>query len=126
MSQDIPLREGEGAGLVLTRKVGDKIVIGANENASDAEILDAIRSGIYVTLVEVTPVRRAPKRHFSAPENFSNGTGREATPEELSMHLASRKDAMAGKGSARIGIKVDRAITIHREEILKKIAAGSN
>jgi sRNA-binding carbon storage regulator CsrA len=108
---------GEGAGLVLTRKVGERIIIGADPDATDEQILSAIRGGMVVSLVEVAQARRpiSKGQDRQAP-------GRDATAEEKSMHAAQAqaRTFITGKGSARIGFKVDRAISITREEILQQ------
>lgn len=106
---------GEGAGLVLTRKVGERIIIGADPEATDEQILSAIRGGMVVSLVEVAQARRPiGKGQDRQP------LGRDATDEERSMHAAQARTFIAGKGTARIGFKVDRAISITREEILQQ------
>lgn len=108
---------GEGAGLVLTRKVGERIIISADKTASDAEILETLREGIIVTMVEVTP-RRTP---VSARGNDGESKGRPVSPEEQSMHGAQRG---VGRGSGRIGFKAGRAISITREELKASQANG--
>jgi sRNA-binding carbon storage regulator CsrA len=111
---------GEGAGLVLTRKVGERIIIGADPKATDAEVLAAIRAGMVVCLVEVAQARRPiPK----GPDR--QAPGRDATTDEKSMHAAQSRTFIAGKGTARIGFKVDRAISITREEILTQPAQAT-
>lgn len=110
---------GEGAGLVLTRKVGERIIISADKTASDAEILETLREGIIVTMVEVTP-RRTPA---SARGNEGESKGRPASPEEQSMHGAQRGFGV-GRGSGRIGFKAGRAISITREELKASQANG--
>lgn len=109
---------GEGAGLVLTRKVGERIFIGADPAASDAEVIAAIRKGMVVTLVEVNQVRRAPSARGT------DASGRAASTDEKSMHSAQR-NSVGGRGTGRIGFKVDRAISITREEILSQTAQAN-
>jgi hypothetical protein len=132
---------GEGAGLVLTRKVGERIIIGASPDASDAEILDAIRSGLIISLVDVSQPRRGPSTHSryrslpTSPEpgNVANPTegwrlanqgNRHASESERSMHQAQAREQSSTRGSARIGLKGSRALTISREEILPHSAAA--
>lgn len=103
---------GEGAGLVLTRKVGERILIGADPQATDAEILNAIKSGMIVSLVEVSLPRRAGHGNRSSE---ANGNRRDANGAVINAH---GRDFHAGKGSARIGLKASRAISITREEIM--------
>lgn len=110
---------GEGAGLVLTRKVGERIIIGADPKASDAELLAAIRSGMVVTLVDVAQARRSSN---PGRGNERDTQGRSASTDEQSMHVAQR-GFVAGRGTGRIGFKVDRAISITREEILPQAQA---
>ncbi|MBI6882893.1 hypothetical protein [Pseudomonas putida] len=110
---------GEGAGLVLTRKVGERIIIGADPKASDAEIVAAIRNGVVVTLVEVAQARRAPSRG-----NEREATGRAPSADERMMH-AAQKPFVSGRGTGRIGFKGDRAISITREEILPQAAQAN-
>lgn len=109
---------GEGAGLVLTRKVGERIIIGADPQASDEELLATIRGGIIVTMVDVSQARRAP-----APSRASEreAQGRHASDDEKSMHGAQRGGFVAGRGTGRIGFKAGRAISITREEILPHV-----
>ena len=112
---------GEGAGLVLTRKVGERIIISADPKASDAELLETIREGIVVTMVDVTQTRRAP-----APSrgNERDTNGRPASADDKSMHGAQR-GFVAGRGTGRIGFKAGRAISITREEILPQAAQAN-
>lgn len=112
---------GEGAGLVLTRKVGERIIISADPQASDAELLETIREGIIVTMVDVAQTRRAP-----APSrgNERDAKARPASADEKSMHGAQR-GFVAGRGTGRIGFKAGRAISITREEILPQAAQAN-
>ncbi|WOF82162.1 hypothetical protein P5704_025575 (plasmid) [Pseudomonas sp. FeN3W] len=51
-------KNASGAGLVLSRYRGERIMIKANQKATDQEILDAIRNeGIVVTLVDMFDYR---------------------------------------------------------------------
>ncbi len=112
------VNDGEGAGLVLTRKVGERIIIAANPSATDDEILSAIRSGIVISLVEVSQ-RKGP-REFDNAGNRQPLGGRAASKDELGMHATQRKEFVKGHGSARIGFKAPLAISISREEILSQ------
>ena len=96
---------GEGAGLVLTRKVGERILIGANPKATDEEILAAIKGGMTISLVEVSLPRRPAGQRMEV-----NGNRREPS---------HAREFHGGKGSARIGLKAERAISISREEIVQ-------
>lgn len=88
-----------GAGLVLCRKAGERIFVTANSNASDEEILAAMRQGVMITLVEVTGGRR----YFDT--NVPAGQQSQSKDEP-------------SKGAARIGLKCSKALTIMREEII--------
>ncbi|WP_408601227.1 hypothetical protein [Pseudomonas sp. PLMAX] len=85
-----------GAGLVLSRRVGERIFVTANPKASDEEILAAAREGVMITLVEVTATGR---RHFTT-------------------EVAGQQQEEAPKGTARIGLKCSNALTLMREEII--------
>lgn len=98
-------------GLVLSRKPGQNIWIGANKDATDAEIIAAMRGpGIFVKLVEITSMGR---RYHNAPVDgqaplAENG---EDTAVMIAIHDGT-------KGSAKIGINAPDAICILREEII--------
>lgn len=87
---------GAGAGLVLSRKAGERIFVTADPTASDEDILAAMRQGVMITLVEVTATGR---RHFTTD-------------------VAGQQQEEQPKGTARIGLKCSKALTIMREEII--------
>jgi sRNA-binding carbon storage regulator CsrA len=108
--------EGAGArvGLVLSRKTGQNIWIGANESATDEEILAVMRGpGVFIKLVEITSMGR---RFHNAPV-YSDGKAPlpEVTGEDTSGMVAIHDGS---KGSAKIGINAPDAICILREEII--------
>lgn len=85
-----------GAGLVLSRRVGERIFVTADPKASDEEILAAMRQGVMITVVEVTATGR---RHFTTD-------------------VAVQPQEEPPKGTARIGLKCSKALTLMREEII--------
>ena len=86
----------DGVGLMLNRRVGSKVIMTADPEASDEEVLAAIKNGIVLTLV-----------------NVSRGTKPGAKFEERD----GSKD-LKNAGGARLGIKASKCIFIAREEIL--------
>lgn len=42
-----------GVGLILARNRGERIMISANPNATDAELLAALREGLTITVVDI-------------------------------------------------------------------------
>jgi sRNA-binding carbon storage regulator CsrA len=108
--------EGVGArvGLVLSRKTGQNIWIGANKDATDAEIIAAMRGpGVFIKLVEISSMGR---RFHNAPV-YTDGKAPlpEVNGEETSGMIAIHDGS---KGSAKIGINAPDAICILREEII--------
>ena len=85
-----------GAGLVLSRKVGERIFVTADPKATDEEILAAMREGVMITVVEVTATGR---RHYTTD-------------------VAGKQQDDPPKGTARIGLKCSKALTLMREEII--------
>ncbi|WP_274645045.1 carbon storage regulator [Pseudomonas serbica] len=108
--------EGTGArvGLVLSRKTGQNIWIGANADATDEEIIAVMRGpGVFIKLVEITSMGRRfhnapvyPDHKSPAPE-----VAHEDTSGMVAIHDGS-------KGSAKLGINAPKAICILREEII--------
>lgn len=85
-----------GAGLVLSRRVGERIFVTADPKATDADVLAAMREGVMITVVEVTATGR---RHFTT-------------------EVAGQQQEEPPKGTARIGLKCSKALTLMREEII--------
>ena len=100
---------GAGVGLVLSRKTGQNIWIGANPDATDEEILAAARVGVFVKLVEISSMGR--KFHNAAVYQDGKFLGADDNSGQIDIHDGS-------KGSAKIGIKAPPAICILREEII--------
>lgn len=99
--------KSEGVGLMLNRRVGSKVIIMGNPDATDEEVLEAIREGIVITVVGVD-------------------TGMHQKQKDNVVHLndGNQKDGQIQRrhsnrgGIARIGIKAGSALYIAREELL--------
>jgi sRNA-binding carbon storage regulator CsrA len=99
---------------VLSRKNGQNIWIGANADATDAEIIAAMRGpGIFVKLVEITSMGR---RYHNAPVYPDGQAPSPDVKGEESSGMIAIHDGT--KGSAKIGINAPDAICILREEII--------
>lgn len=97
----------EGVGLMLNRKVGSKVIIMSNPNATDEEVLGAIKQGIVLTVVGVDN-----NTHYKRADGNSLN-------EDQSMYGAhSGQRSHKRTGVARIGIKAENALYIAREELL--------
>ncbi len=53
MSRSYSKRPIIGAGLILTRHRGERIMISADPSATDAELLTALREGLVITVVDI-------------------------------------------------------------------------
>lgn len=105
----------EGAGLILSRKVGERIIVSADAKATPEQILEAIRAGIVISLVDVNASKGGNNRQdsrISEAQKQKNGN----TSDTLG---APKRSFM---GSARIGLKASPFISIAREEILDSYA----
>lgn len=108
MSAMSAMPKTEGVGLMLNRRVGSKVIIKSNPDATDEEVLDAIKEGIVLTVVGVD------KGAYQKPEGNSIQTANDA---ELNNGQARHRQHNRS-GIARIGIKAGSAIYIAREELL--------
>jgi sRNA-binding carbon storage regulator CsrA len=72
------LPKPDGSGLILTRRAGERIYVMAKDDASDAEIIAAVREGMIISLLHVsTGMERDPemprgtaKLRFQASEHL--------------------------------------------------------
>ncbi|MBB4861311.1 hypothetical protein HNP46_000122 [Pseudomonas nitritireducens] len=79
---------------VLAIKIGEKLTLKVHPAASDAEIAQAMRQGIWINLADV-----------------GNEQGSRQRPQEA-------EGEQRGGAGARIGIDASKAISVLREELL--------
>ncbi len=90
----------EGAGLVLTRKVGQRIILSANEGATDAELLSALRSGIIISVVDVNVGRSQHVARKPVHATLGDSSAQEASGN--SAHTARQVPASLSKEATGI------------------------
>jgi len=108
-------KEGAGgAGLVLSRKTGQNFRIKGDPDATDEEILAAMRGpGINIRLVEITSMGR---KFHNAPVHVDGNPSQDSSPRDGAVAVAVYDGT---KGSAKIGIRAPTVLAIEREEIIK-------
>lgn len=99
----------EGAGLMLNRKVGTKVIMMSKPDVSDEEILAAMREGIVLTVVGLE----------QGQNHKQNGNSIHRDEHGQYDNQRNKRHFNRG-GVARIGIKAQDAIYIAREELLTR------